>query len=276
MAKKLTELTPEEKDGILSYIGIEDFENFKDEFPKKFLTVDTAINNDKVISAVTGKRVKTIESALLDVFKLVDPTVSKSKLGEKPLETNIEELTGMLNTKFTELETKSKHGNDKRVDDLLKEKEDIQKSYIAEKEVNQRLTSEFDTFKSDSANNIKTYKVNHQITELKVKLPFIDDVTELQRVGFETILNSKYKFDLDENDKLRVLGVDGKPIQSKARAAIAEPYEILEYELEVNKLKKNNNIKQNNSIFTPKNVTPQNNGRQLSIDAQKRMSQFGK
>lgn len=264
MAKSIKELKLEEAQELLSFIGIEDAEKFKDEFNSKFFTKETAVANEDIARAITGKRMKTVESSFLELAKLVDPTVTKAKLGEKPIEENIAEFVPLFSGRFGELETRAKEGNDKRVNDLEKQLQDREKSLTAYKELADKTASEFEGYKAETANSIKSYKIKHQYEALKSQLPWVDDVTDVQRIGFDTFVQSNYQLDLDEKDNLIVKDKDGKPVQSKQKAAMADPMEILDTILDANKLKKNNNVKQNNRIFTQREEPK--SGRQLSKD----------
>ncbi len=270
MAKTIKDLNLEEAQALLAYVGIEDADKFKDEFGQKFFTKESAISNDEIISAVTGKRIKTLESKFLEIVKEFDPTITKSKLGEKHLEEAMDDYIPVFKTKLSELESKAKSGNDKKVSDLEKQYDDLNKSYQAQKEVTDRIESEYNKYKEESTNNIKSYKINHQLSELKNRIPWIDGMTEIQKAGYDTVLSSNYKFDLDEQDRLRILDKTGKPVQSKAKAAIADPLEILDLIAEENQLKKKNNA-QNGKQFFQIDTTKESSGRKLPADYLKRV-----
>lgn len=262
MAKSIKDLKLEEAQELLSYIGIEDAEKFKDEFNARFFTKEAALTNDEIRKTIVGKRMTEIEGAVLKLGKLVMPDITRSKLSEKAIEENIEELAGAFGSKFTELQELAKAGNDKRVNDLEKQLEDREKSAKAYKELADKIAGEYEGYKTETANSIKSYKINHQYEQLKSQLPWVDDVTDVQRIGFDTFVKSNYQLDLDEKDNLIVKDKDGKPVQSKQKAAMADPMEILDSILDSNKLKKNNNGKQIIRNFTENRQT-EGNGRKL-------------
>lgn len=278
MAKKIDDLTIEEAKDLLKYVGIEDAENFKEQFPTKFLTVDSAVTNETVIQKVTGKRLGEIAGKLHKVAKFLNPEISLDKFNEKRIEDNIPEIETLLQTKFNELQESAKSGNDKKLNDALAqlaEKDKSISSYktLAETEAaeRERVTNEFQT-------GMKTYKINHQFEQYKNKLNWIDEPTDVQRIGFDTKIGTSYRFDLDEKENLIVLDKEGKPIPSKLNGGkMADVYEILDAELEANKLKKLNNANnKNNGIFTTQKQEQTSNGREFNSDYLNRVKQVQK
>lgn len=250
MAKKLADLKPEEKDEILNFLGFEDFDNFKEAFPSKFLTKEAALEDEDIVNKVTARRIGEISSKVLPVFKLVDPDISLNKLKEGRLEDHFKTLEEKARTTFEELKSKASAGNDKKLSDLEKQLEDKDKSILSYKELNERITGEFESYKNETGNSIKSYKINHQLEQAKSKLAWVDDMTDVQRTGYNALLGSKYQFDIDEKDNVVVVGKDGKRIQSKNKADFASLDEILALEADENKLIKKNNAKSgNNTIF---------------------------
>lgn len=271
MAKKITDLKLEEAQELLTFLGIEDADTFKETFGQKFFTKETALASDEIKRAIVGKRMTEIEGSLLKLGKIVDPELTRSKLGEKQIEENIEGFMELFSNKFTELETKATTGNDKKVNDLERMLQDKDKSLMSYKESWEKEAAERGKEKEDYQNGMKSYKINHQFEQYKNKLSWIDEPTDVQRIGFDTKISSSYKFDLDEKDNLVILTADGKPIPSKVKGgAMADPLEILDFELDQNKLKKNNNAKVNSSIFVQPTDQPQN-GRKLPAEYLKRV-----
>lgn len=260
MAKKIDDLTIEEAKDLLKYVGIEDAENFKEQFPTKFLTVDSAITNETVIQKVTGKRLGEIAGKLHKVAKFLNPEISLDKFNEKKIEENIPEIENLLQTKFNELQESAKSGNDKKLNDALAQLAEKDKSISSYKELAEKEAAERERVTNEFQTGMKTYKINHQFEQYKSKLNWIDEPTDVQRIGFDTKIGSSYRFDLDEKENLIVLDKEGKPIPSKSHAGkMADPLEILDAELEANKLKKLNNAdNKNNRIFTSATKTEQN------------------
>ena len=270
---KIKDLKLEEAQELLSFIGIEDADNFKETFGKSFFTKETALGSEEIKKAITGKRMQEIEGKLLQLGKIVDPELTRSKLSERQIEENIEDLMSKFSERFTTLETKASEGNDKRVNDLEKMLHDKDKSLLSYKELAEKEAAEKERVVGEYQNGMKTYKINHQFEQYKNKLSWIDEPTDVQRIGFDTKIASSYKFDLDEKDNLVILSSDGSPIPSKVKGgAMADPLEILDYELDQNKLKKNNNAKVNSSIFVQPQVQTQQNGRKLPAEYLKRVS----
>jgi hypothetical protein len=78
----------------------------------------------------------------------------------------------------------------------------------------------------------------------------VDNVSDIQRVGFESYLNSNFQLDLDEKDGLIIKDKEGKLIPNPNKAgSFLSPVEILDQIADKNGLKKKNNVD------TRKNVT---------------------
>jgi superfamily II DNA helicase RecQ len=183
-----------------------------------------------------------------------------------------------LQTKITELQEQGKAGNDKKLNDALKLIEEKDKSIGSYKELAETNASKLEAATNEFQTGMKTYKINHQFEQYKNKLNWIDEPTGVQRIGFDTVVESKYRFDLDEKENLIVLDKEGKPIPSKLNGGkMADPLEILDAELEANKLKKLNNANnKNNGIFTPQNREKSDSGREFTSDYQRRLSELKK
>lgn len=248
------------KDEILNYLDatdVDSLDKFKEKFNSKFIPLNEAHKYPDVASKVIGKRMGEITSKLVDFGKTFGIEETFDSLKEKKVEEAIDYFKETLSGKMGELKEASKSGNDKKVNDLTKQLEDMQKSISSYKEANEKLRSEYDGFKSQSENNIRSYKINHQIENLKNKISWVDDLTDVQRVGYDAALKTNYHFDLDEKDNLVVKDKEGKLIQKKDKAgAFAEPFEILEQLAEANKLKKMNNATQKSSIFAINKPVP--------------------
>jgi len=262
---------------IIDYLGIDDLDKFKETIASKFLLKDTAHENEDVRKKVTGDRMQKITSKFLPIAKMIDPDTSHRKISEKNFEDYLDEFAGAFSTKLTSLEEAGRSGNDKKVNELEAMLLDTKKSVTAYKEVADKVTGEFETYKSDASNQFKDYKINHQLGIIKSKIAFVDDITEIQRIGYDTALKNNFKFDLDDKENLIVMDKEGKPVQREDKAAIADPLYILGILAEKNNLMKKNNANQNNLLPLKQNKinTEQKNGMTLSASYLKKIALRG-
>ena len=111
-----------------------------------------------------------------------------------------------------------------------------------------KITGEFN-------GNLKSYKVNHKLGEVKSKIPFIEDYgrKEVLQSGFEQILSKKYKFNTNEKDELEVTAADGTPIKHPKKAGeFMKPDEVIMMEAEAQGLIKKNNAGTERKTFVIK------------------------
>src|SRR3990167_7486955 len=135
-----------------------------------------------------------------------------------------------------------------------------------------KTAQEYEGYKKEVVNKFKSSNINRFKKEALGKLEFKQDITPVEKMGFESVLNEKYDFDLDENESPFIKDKKtGQRIASKkviGQFMTAE--EILNEELIANKLAKinkdggkpayqqngnsqNGNQNQNgNGMFTPK------------------------
>lgn len=248
------QVKPEVVEKVFSFLGIEnveDAEKFQQEFNGKFVPLAEAHAYPDVAGRVLGRRMGEITSRLAEFGKTFGMDVTFDQLKEKKVEDVLTMYTDTLKTKFTELQDASKSGTDKRINDLAKALEDKEKTYLQYKEQLEKLSGEYDAFKQESANNIKSFKINHQLEDLKGRIAWVDGINDVQRVGFDTLLKSNYVFDLDEAGKLLVKDKGGNLIPKKDKAgAFSEPADILDMLADMNGLKKKNNADNNKKSVT--------------------------
>lgn len=248
-------IKPEVAEEILGFIGIEsaeDLDTFKTEFNSRFVPLNDAHNNPEIQKKVVGKRMTEITSKLTDFGKSVGLDVSFDELAKKKVEDVIGDFKSSLATKITELSEAANSGSDKRVHDLAKQLEEKDKSLNQFKSEWEKTANEFNAFKEQSENSLKAYKVNHQLDSLKSKINWVDDIKDVHRAGFNTIINSEYRFELGEGDKLVVKDKDGNFIPNKNKAgAFADPFDVLVSVADLNGLVKKNNAdnSQKKTIF---------------------------
>lgn len=255
-----TEIT----DKLLSFFSLENdeqAEQFLNQFNEKFIEVDKAHTLQAVKDRAIGERMRQLTSGVLDVVKIFDPSVSFRSLEKESLEENLKLAKTKAEGYKSDLDVKLKDGSDKRVNDLMKEIEDKNKTIESYKSASETVSAEYEAFKNSSQEEIKNYKINHQIDNLKSKMTFRDDITDIERTGFQTFLNSNYNFSLNEQDEVIAKDKNGELIKNKNKAGtFLSPLEVFNLIAEENKLLKKNNADINKkNIFVPKSDEGQKN-----------------
>lgn len=242
---------------FLSFLNVdkieteEDFNNFTEAFNQKFVPKETAHEYDDVKAKVIGKRMGEINSQLVAFGKAIGQDVSYEKLKEKKVEEVLSDFSNVVSTRFQELESKAKDGHDKKLNDLQKELEEKSKSVTSYKEALEQVQTQLQEKESQFTNEIKNFKIQTKLKDVKASVNWVDGITDVQRAGFDTIIGSNYRFDLDENDNVVVTDKDGKLIPLKDKAgAFADVNSVFASVAEQNGLVKKNNLDYNKKVVT--------------------------
>lgn len=170
--------------------------------------------------------------------------------------------------KAQELEEVAKTGSDEKYTKIKSEYDKLLGDLDRFKNDNQKLLQEKEQIAANAQNEIKSFKVNNFLTSEKSKLSFKEGITEIEKTGFETILNNKYQFDLNDKGELDVKTKDGNPVPHPTKTGVyLTPSEVLDAEISANNLKKLNNL----GGSTPQPPAPQplanhaNEGKTLRI-----------
>jgi hypothetical protein len=219
-----------------SKFDVNDFKSFVD---SKFIAKDAAINDETIVSAVTGKRLGSATTKFAQAFGL-----KASELNGKKLEDLFAEVSGSYNSTIEELKKKATEGNDKKLNDLQKALEEKDKSITDYKTLAEQTASELDKTKNEAFGQLKAYKLNDKVSKIKSQISFVDGFEKdaVRKTGFDTLVSSKYVVDLGENDEVIVKDTKGHFIPSKLKAGShADLAEVLSLEAEANGLLKKNN-----------------------------------
>lgn len=227
---------------IKQFLGLPDevdsLDKFKEHFNSSYISKDKAHLDDTVYNKAAGDVIRKVSSKVAQNFG--DFGVKTTDFEGKNFYEVLEGLAGTVKTRVQELQ-EAQGKPDKRYQDLetqfntIKQEKDQYKSKLDE------VVGQFDQFKAQKDNEVKTWKVGIKLNETKSKIPFVDGLTELQRKGFESVL-SEYQFDLDEQDNLIVKDKSGNFVPSKQKAgSFADAFEVLDSLAEANGVKKKNN-----------------------------------
>jgi len=243
---------------FLEFIGIdkieteEDFNQFKETFNSTFVPRKTAHEDEEIRGKAVANRIGQLNSKLVDFGKSIGMDVSFEKLREKKLEDVLDEYKETVTGKFSTLESKVKEGADKKFNDLHAQFEEAQKSINSYKEANETLQSQLSEKENQFQNEIKSFKVGSMLKDIKGSIAWVDGMNDVQRAGFDTLLNSSYRFDL-EGDNLKVTDKDGNLIPNKDKAGtFLDAQSVIKGLADANGLLKKNNLKdtKKSNIFT--------------------------
>lgn len=224
----------------------EEIKTFIDE---KFVSRENATKDEKIQKAIVGKLVGSVRTKIKQLGEF-----DSKELDELKLEEMVDKLNEKFSTQITSLKEKGKEGNDKRVNDLQKELEDKIKSISDYKKALEEKETYIQTKEGEFSNTFKTYKINDQLGKIKSSLPFTDDFQkkEVLKTGFDAMINSKFKFALNDKDELEVFTADGNHIKHPKKAGeFLKPDELLLQEAESQGLIKKNNAVEKKPLLIP-------------------------
>ena len=222
--------------------SVEDFQKF---FATKFIARDKVSNDPDLISKMEGRRIGSINTTVNRLFGEVIG-MNADELRTSKVEDVLGTIKETYEGQIDEIKSRSKDGNDKKVNDLQALIEDKDKSIDAYKQSIQKLETDFGSFKLNSQDEISNYMTNHQLSEVYGSLNYKEGISEVEKAGFKALVSNSVKLGLDENKKLIVRDSDGNPIPSKKSASEhATPADVLSELAEKNNLLRKNNAKVN-------------------------------
>lgn len=256
---------------IFSYLGLDesqitDIEKFKQVFndeEKGFLPVK---DYKSKLGKSFGEFETKIRSAAKTYIPNFDPKVFEGKQLDEKLQFVFEaqaqsnqSMVSDLTSKVNELEGSV----NKKKDEIVKEWESkysqLEKKLKDTEKLHADTISEYTGFKSQAEQMVKGVKLDVRKKEAFANLKLKQNISDLEKAGFNTIIESKYKFELDEQDQL--YPVDAKTGErlksSKQIGAFKSVDEVLMEEAIAQKVYAVQDQKRNGVM--PGRVMPQNN-----------------
>lgn len=226
---------------ILGYLGIPetdvtDLEKFKEKFSDSEVGF-IPIKNHK---ADIGKVLGTVTSKVKSYASKYAPDMDFKAIADKPIEDIVlatfesqalfnKKLIEDSETKVKDLETKVGQKKDEAVKEWETKYSALENKFKDTDNLLKSTAGEFEGFKKQASDQIKGIKLNVKKDEVFKKLKLISNISNLEKAGFSSLINTKYKFDLDENEEVYVADAsNGERIKSTAKAgAFKTPDEVL-------------------------------------------------
>lgn len=231
---------------VFEYMGFEkepeNIDEFKEVVKNNWTLKKQAIEDDSVRKAVLGSSFKAvgqnIRKKLNEGYGLEIPNSElESKQIEEFVFDNIEKIKSTYESKIKEIETQITAPNE-----ALKEYEtkaiSLEKRLKEEKDAKKLIEAEYNQFKETKQSELKNYKIDVLKKDIFSKIKFSSDVTDVAKIGYNTLIESKYSIDFDESgepivvDKKKGERIPNEKVAGKYKT----PYEIFEEEAISNKL----------------------------------------
>lgn len=217
---------------------------------KSFIARKDALNDPELSKhysgAVFGK-----QNTLLS--KLSGGKYTKEALQEMGWEKAFETVVGGLQSEVEAVKSKSKEGEAKQLTELRAKLEDYEKSIQDYERDKKTLAEKLQEVEGSAAQQIKEFKLSSKKKDVLSSLPWKDGLTDLERAGFETYLNTNYVIDLNEKDEILVKDKEGHTIPHPKKAG-----EVLSFSDVVGEIgEKYSLFKRNNGAPEPPKPRPQ-------------------
>jgi hypothetical protein len=120
--------------------------------------------------------------------------------------------------------------------------EDYEKSIQDYERDKQTLAQKLQEVEGSAAQQIKEFKLSSKKKDVLSSLPWKEGLSDVERVGFETFLNTNYVIDLNEKDEILVKDKEGHtiPHPKKAGEVLSFPEIVTEIGDKYNLFKRNN------------------------------------
>lgn len=184
------EIEIESKD-LLEFMGVEgkDLNEIKTNFNAKYVPADTHKAKLGEINGITAKGFKKQYADLGIEVEIAD-------LKDKSLLDINSEYLAAAKTKLEDLEKQNKLTKEQLESELSGDLEKY-KTQVKDWETKfNTIKTDYDTFKTETETANKNREINTRLSEAKGSLTFSDNVSELERKGFHSTINEKYKFEV--------------------------------------------------------------------------------
>lgn len=269
-------IKPEEILDFLGMSGVTSIEEFQDKFPSEFFRQSAP--PDELKQKITGMAFKTVNKAVRETLNSkYGIELSNSQVEGKPLEEVVsmvlDSVKSGYDTKISDLEKQINEPNE-AIKDWEKKYSKLENKYKETEGLLNTTVNEYNGYKSQKDNEIKSFKINTGKKDLFGKIPFKSDITEIERKGFDTIISENYVLDIDDNDEYIITDKKGQRIPNeKVVGTFKKPEDIFkEKAIELNLVATNQHAKNNTNVQSQQVTTPQ---QQAGIGRQPAMKPFG-
>lgn len=225
---------------------VTDAESFKKQFNTTFISREVAVDDKEIRDAIIGRKIGGIQTKTKRMFKDFGVEFDNEDLKDIKLEDLIELGTDKLTTLLQERETELKSTFESTKDETvikLNDKIDTFKLRVTELEdLNDENVLKFDKAETDFTGKMKEFKMGSLLKDANSRLKIRNDASDLEKAGFNSVIKSKYSFDIDDKDGLLVMDKDGNRVKNESGNNFATIDEVLTMEA-----KTGNILQQNNS-----------------------------
>jgi hypothetical protein len=205
------------------------------------------------VLGVTEVNVKRILKSVAEPLGLdksdIDEKFKISKLGIEDENNPLLISAERIKARMAEME-KAKSGKGADSKEWETKLETAKKEATTFKEMLEKVNGEYEGYKSTVAEKERTFKINHAYDQALSSFNLSSEVDNIRKLGFNTHLQARYKFDLDDDGNVKVLDAQGNQVKNSKGTGFAGLKEVLEMELNEAKM-----LAKNNGAATPAKPT---------------------
>jgi hypothetical protein len=202
----------------------ETFDQFKEQFQSKFILKENAPKDPEIIQQISGKVLGSEMTNLKRMFKgegieFNEDEFKEIRKNEELVALAVNKMKGGFLNQIEDVKKLSGNGFDEKVKEYQDKIGKLEKERGEIKSAWKQTADEFEKYKVDVAQSMRSKEIDFRVTKAKEGLRFRPKLNEAERHGFEAILKSKLKFDLDETTgQLITMNASGERIKSKVKA----------------------------------------------------------
>lgn len=234
-------------------------EEFVAEFSKQYAPVDAPISEEKK-QKVIGGLLGTLETTLKRETKEFGVEYEIDK--KKPFQDTLAEVLGVIreakNTEFEALKASAGTGSTEAVAKLTADVDKWKNKFNDEKALREQGVTQWQQKEQEYEGKLKNVKKDYKLTDTySSAVKWKSGITEIEKIGFDSMIKNKYNVDLDETDNLIVTDKQGKQIPNPKVAGQALSFaEVLEMEGVAQKVWELNPHTQKNNQAQPIRTQP--------------------
>lgn len=218
---------PIEPKEIVEYIGI-DLEKFdsideaKKEFDSKFKTLDSIKSDPSIRNELFGRKVGELETVFKRTAREAGVSFDDNEISGKKFEELIplafEKLNSSYSSQIEELKANSNSGTDERIKTLSETLEKQKKEYSQLQNLMKTSIDGLQNEKHELESSMKNYKLDIHKNQVMSQLKLKSQITEIEKKGFDALINENLNFDFDESGSIFVSDKKGNKIPNPNKA----------------------------------------------------------
>ena len=249
---------------LIEVIGIEGDikdltkEKVQEYFTKTYIGREGAVNDPEIKSKITGKITGIIENKIKKNVKALGLEIPDDVDFKTKWEDGLDNVfTNVIGSNLKTLQENASKNNDDKVKELALELDKYKKTISEKESILNNTKLEYENQLTQAKGSLKKLRIDNILSNEEKGISWSETADELKMKGFKSILNEKYKVDLEETESgtnLVVLDANGEKVMNDKKTAYLSYKDVVTLEAEKHGLLKKNNLNPNGkpAPFTPK------------------------